>query len=591
MAKVLNDTDALTFILTQYGLNRVAQALSDPNEDLNISKIKVGDANYEYYIPTEAQTELVHPIPDGEFYIVEKDLLEDNLTVSFHAVFPESAQNIEIREVGIYETIDDVDHLFAISTQQPLLKPFMDLDYLISVDYYAFLKSANLAEVYDQIILNPDNQLVTEEDLNNLMSTILFTEDNLMEQVNGNTRVIGLNRAQQLYEKIEKNRRDFGYYASYTNYSTLLDYVDADKVFGFWIFNYPRRTTPDASVIDISTFNRNFSTSSNINSYDRIYKGIMPMLRFNSPSFFFLDEEVSFLNETKTEDISFTMGFAIDPISTGDKTLLARSNYATNSHVFEIGEKTDRSIQITLFSDSSNYITFSSDEKIVPEGPHSLLFSYDADTGLINAFVQGRHIELTKATTGSYTRMNSAPSTLYSYTYTPAEIIYTNNSSDPTVLYNGDGTVYEGGDWTISNSQVFYKSSLTSYSQPDNSATVRLYAWEYNDGIENHKIYTKDQNIAENTILYNSNYREYTGSDFTVVQSGGSYVVSYLNNTTTYTSADDILPITLYAFKYTSSLQTIWANSSTNPSVLYESNGDIYTGHTCRGWGKGNKAR
>ena len=186
MAQVINSTDYLTFILTQYGLNRVGEALANPNEDLNISKIKVGDANFTYYEPTEAQTELVHLIPDGEFYIIKKELLEDNLTVSFHAIFPETFQNAEIREVWIYETIDGVDYLFAVSTQQPLLKPYMDLNYLISVDYYAFLKAQNLAEVYDQIVLNPDNQLVSGEDLENLMSTILFTGDNLMDQIHDN---------------------------------------------------------------------------------------------------------------------------------------------------------------------------------------------------------------------------------------------------------------------------------------------------------------------------------------------------------------------------------------------------------------------
>ena len=579
MAQVLNTTDELTFILTQYGLNRIAEAIADPNEELNLSKIKVGDANFEYYTPTETQTALVNPIPNGEFYIVEKALLEDNLTVSLHAVFPESFQNAEIREVGVYETIDGVDYLFAISTQQPLLKPYMDLEYFISVDYYAFLKSANLADVYEQIVLNPDNQLVTEEDLENLMSTILFTENNLMEQINGNTRIIGLNRAQQLYEKIEENRRDFGYYAAYNNYSTILDYIDAEKVFGYWIFNYPRRTSPSASIIDIGLGGRNFSTNANVNSYNRVYNGIMPMLQFNSPNYYFLNEEMAFLNETKTADISFTMGFAVEPLSTvGDRTLLARSNYATNSHVFEVTEKADNSLEIKLFTDSSNYITFTSDENVIPNAPHSLVFTYDTSATLITAFVAGHKVELTKAETGTYTCMNSTPSTLYAYTYTPAQIIYTNNSSTPTALFNADGTPYAGGDWAISNNQVFYKNNTSNYSSSDNVQTVTLYAWLYNDGTQDHIIYTKTQTIAANTSLFNSNYTSYTGTDFKVVQSGANYIITYLNHNTTYSSGKNINPKTLYAFKYTGSLQTIWANSNTTPSVLYESNGDIYTG-------------
>ena len=579
MTQVLNDTDALTFILTQYGLNRVAEAIADPAEELNLSKIKVGDANFEYYTPTEIQTALVNPIPNGEFYIIEKKLLEDNLTVSLHAVFPESFENAEIREVGIYETVDGVDYLFAISTQQPLLKPYMDLDYFISVDYYAFLKSTNLADVYEQIVLNPDNQLVTEEDLENLMSTILFTENNLMEQINGNTRVIGLNRAQQLHEKIEENKRDFGYYAAYNNYSTILNYVDASKVFGYWIFNYPRRVSPSASVIDIGTAERNFSTNANINSYERVYNGIMPMLKFSNPNYFFLNEEMAFLNEDKTADISFTMGFAVEPLSTtSDKTLLARSDYATNSHVFEVTEKADSSLEIKLFADSSNYITFTSDSDIIPNTPHSLVFTYDASTALITAFVAGHKVKLTKTTTGTYNCMNSTPSTLYAYTYTPTQVIYADSSTTPTALKNADGTPYSGGDWAISNNQIFYKSNTSNYSSSDNVQTVRLYAWVYNDGTQDHIIYTKVDTIAADTSLFNSNYTTYTGTDFEIVQSGTNYIITYLNNNTTYTSGKDLLPTTLYAFKYVGSLQIIWTNSSTTPSVLYESNGDMYTG-------------
>jgi phage-related tail fiber protein len=115
MAQVINSTDYLTFILTQYGLNRVGEALANPNEDLNISKIKVGDANFTYYEPTETQPDLIHIIEGGEFYIIDKELLEDNLTVSFHAIFPETFQNAEIREVGIYETIDGWLDIFRSS--------------------------------------------------------------------------------------------------------------------------------------------------------------------------------------------------------------------------------------------------------------------------------------------------------------------------------------------------------------------------------------------------------------------------------------------------------------------------------------------
>lgn len=425
MTQVVNSNDKLTFILTQYGLNRVSEALANPNEDLNISKIKVGDANFEYYEPTENQTELKHLIENGEFYIIEKELLEDNLTVSFHAVFPEILQNVEIREVGIYETIDDVDYLFAVSTQQPLLKPYMGLHYLISVDYYAFLKSQNLAEVYDQIVLNPDNQLVSGEDLENLMSTILFTENNLMDQIQKNTKIIGLNRVQQLQEKMNKDKSDFGYVASYNNYVTLLDYLDsASDIFGYWLFNYPRRISPSSSIIDIGTNGYNFSTNAIINSYPRVFNGIMPMLSFDTGYFYLEDQEgiLDFYDPSTEEDSSFSVFFAVEPHSQNKvRTLLARSNYSSGAggtHVFEVNELSNRAIEIKLFSDSSNYVTYTSEVNVIPNKPHSIVISYDA-TKLLNkmtVYISARETEITTTTTGTFTHMcrgTSLPLTSY----------------------------------------------------------------------------------------------------------------------------------------------------------------------------------
>lgn len=598
MAKVLNDTDALTFMLTQYGLNRISDALSDPNEDINLSKIKVGDANFEYYEPTldefyENTSNLRHLIPNGEFYIIEKALLEDGLTISLRAVFPETLQNAEIREVGIYETVDGIDYLFAVSTQQPLLKPYIDLGYLISVDYYAFLKSQNLADVYEQIVLNPDNQLVTEEDLEKLMSTVLFTESNLMEQINGNTRIIGLNRSEQLYNRIQDDQKNFGYYSAYANFSTILNYVNSDEVFGYWIFNYPRRVTPSAAIVDVSPYGRNFSTNKNINGYSRIYNGIMPMLDFSSPDYFLLNEEMSFLNDDNTSDIPFTMGFAIEPLSAdSDRTLLARSDYSSNTNIFEVNEKADNSLEIKLFTNSSIYLKFTSDSGTVPTTRHSLVFSYDATNQSVTAYANGQKLNIAKTTIGgTYTHMNNSLPTLYGFSYTPTESKYANNASNPTQLYNADGTPCPNGTngWSIleanPQNQVIHNGEIVEYSN-STIQTVTLYAWVPTIAVVDpdipDKIYTKSITINADTKLFNADYTEYHWSSITpykISPSGDdTYTVTYSDSACDYTSSDNILPVTRYEFMYTEQEQVIWTNSSTTPSILYESDGSVYSG-------------
>lgn len=767
MTRVVNDTDKLTYILTSYGLARVAEALADSTVNIMLSYIKIGDANFEYYTPTEDQTDLINPINNGSFPIIDKDLLEDGLTTSFHSVFPENISNCEIREVGIYETVDGKDYLFAISTQQPLLKPPTDLNYFTTVDYYAFLKSQNLADIYDQIVLNPDTQLVSQEDLDNLMSTIAFTESNLMEQINGNSRVIGLNRAQQLYDKVEENRVSCGYTTAYNNYSMLIDYVDPESIFSYWLFNYPRRIAPAASIVDIGLYNRNLSCNQTVNNYERTYSGLMPMLNFSSPNYYYLNQEegqvtfnknafniigdlsvnangiassfspvsyatavaisteeentyalyfnfrpsninedqsvafttgaysfmsyinadssefvvkvgngtewittlyfsilegvdysirvlfnkdivslasledntyvermatvltaplassfgtltlgapkdsykafegymdlkqvglninsvkyfsgsiytsyndMSLLTADLTKDISFTMMFALEPNGTGRRTILARSNHATNANIFEVNETENRELEVILYSDSENYVTFKSGVNTIPEGAHSVVIIYNATDISLQAFVGGKKVNIFKRVTGVYSHMNASLSTLYSFVYTPTEVVWADSSSEPTTLYNSDGTLFTGDKWEIYEDKVYYEGSLTSYTSSGNTETDKLYAWNYNDGLDDHTIYTKVEQIQEDTPLYNKNYTLYTGYDFKIVQSGDNYIIQYSTNTTEYTESMNVEPKVLYNFTYFGILQTIWTNDPTVPTVLYDSNGNIYRG-------------
>lgn len=324
MSQVVNNTDKLAFILTSYGLGRIAEALVDKTVTIMLTKIKVGDANFEYYTPSEFDTELKHPIEDGEFYIIEKDLLEDKLTISLHALIPENFSNCEIREIGIYETVDGEDKLFAISTQQPLLKPSTDLNYFIAVDYFAFLKSANLAEIYDQIILDPDTQAVTKEDFENLMMSIAFTEGNLMEQINGNSRVIGLNRAQQLAELIAKSQRNLTATASLNLYTLLLDFCEPEDVYSYWLFDYTRRNTGITSISDISEYGRNLNTNKATNLFERVSHGLTSMLKFTKNDSFSLPQADSI---TKFNRKQFTYVGSIEVNEAGKAEGFSRSDY------------------------------------------------------------------------------------------------------------------------------------------------------------------------------------------------------------------------------------------------------------------------
>lgn len=411
MSRLVN-TDKLNLILTDYGLGRIAEAVRTPTLNLVISKIRLGNGNNEeYYVPSSTQTSLKGDL-GLEYFIYDKELLEDGVTISFHTVIPETAGNFDIREVGLYETVNGEDKLFAISTQQPFIKPSPDDFYFINIDYYVFLKNVNFAEIYEQIILDPMYNVPSEKDFEDIMKTFLFAQGNLIDQIGNNSKIIGYNRATQLYEKIIENQKSFSYITAYKNYASLIDIVSEVKnIFSYWIFDYSERRDLYNSITDLSNNGYCLATNKPLTSYKKDYEGFMSMISFKPSDYFSLSSQIplNLYDETKQQDSSFTMIFALKPLENGVKrTLLAKSNYATSKHSFEISELENRSLEVKLFSSPNDYLTFTSLPFSVPTGKHSVVLTFDVDKQKIIAYINSVKHELLKNETGDYTHINEA---------------------------------------------------------------------------------------------------------------------------------------------------------------------------------------
>lgn len=579
MSTIVNN-DKLNLILTQYGLSRIAEAVENPSLTLNITKIKLGNGrNEEYYEPSPTQESLEGDL-GVELYIYDKALLEDQETISFHTVISDNIGGFDIREVGLYETVGDEDKLFAISTQQPFVKPTTADNYFINIDYYIFLKITNVKNIYDQIVLDSNYALVTEPNLEELMRTFLFAHGNLINQIGNNSRIIGYNRPTQLWEIINENKKDYSYITLYKTYASLVDIAGSSNIFSYWAFDYSRRRSNQDSVVDLSSNKNYLSVSQDLGGLPHVYNGFMSMFTFESPQYFKLSSQIplNLFSSEKNTDLPFTMIFAIEPLDyTTKKTLLAKSDYANNKHTFEVSELANRSLELKLFSSSSDYLTFTSAANTIPEGPHSIVLTYEPENKKAIAFINSSKYELQKVETGTYTHMDEVPGVLYCYGITPVYTIYANSDSTPTTLYNADGTVYTistNSDWQIENGEVKYKGETATY---DGSTTApTMYAWTYDDGIDTYTTYTQDAVITQDTQLYNSNYLPEENTLFSIQQVGSSYKVFYDNYETT---ANGTLPTrNLYCYKVTLEIQKIWANSTVNPVLLYDENAQIYTG-------------
>ena len=219
-------------------------------------------------------------------------------------------------------------------------------------------------------------------------------------------------------------------------------------------------------------------------------------------------------------------------------------------------------------------MTFTSGENIIPEGAHSVVLSYTPVEKNLVAFVNGDKVLLSREIERSYSHMNNSLTTLYGFSATPLNVIYANSATNPTELYSEKGAPNTNPLFVISEGVVFYNSEECTYDSSKNIVTPNLYAYSY--GLET--VYVEDTTLTMDTVLYNNKHSLYTGSLFRLAQSGADVVIQCTGYPTERNTAADIEGTEVFAWKREGDTEFIWANSSTEPTTLYESNGNTYEG-------------
>lgn len=609
------DGNKLELILTQYGLDRITGAIPGP-ETLALTKVRIGSGdNNKYYEPDVTQEGLKGDL-NYEFYIYDKQLLEDGLTVSFHTIIPEDVSGFDIREVGLYEVIGNEEHLFAIATQQPIVKPAVEYNYFIKVDYYIFLRNQNLADSYDRITLDVEHAQVSEADLESLLRSFLFAQENLMLQIGKNSELIGYNRPSQIVEKVNENKQNYSYITLYKNFASVLDTVNSPSdILSYWAFDYSRRETLGGSIVDLSNNREYLSTSASIGTLPHVYRGFQSMFTFTGSNSYYLpsDKPIDLYDTEKEQDKPFTMIFSVEPNEDSfniTRTLLAKSNRATGAVVFEVQELSTRALQVRLYTDKDNYVTFRTSDNVIPKTAHTIILTCEPaaklpDEGYSSpsfiAYINSREFLLDKViaeSPGTYTHMNTeVTGTLYKYTCTPHyETLAAVDSNDiPEVICNPDGSPAEGiTKWFILDDKIMYGSTENegTLDETFEPIEVTLYAHVVPGSSPLNIIYTKtEEPTGPSDLLYDSDFNIYEDTDWVINEVGGEYKIFYNNGVsdepTQLDPSKDIVR-TIKKFTYTAAPQNIY--TVTNDLVrtnypLYELNVvgervtyDIYTG-------------
>lgn len=411
-------SDKLSWVFTNYGLNRISEVMADTEDTLNLYKFKIGDANNTFYTPSATQTDLVNTL--DTLFIHEKSLSEDSTTVILKTIIPENSDGFDILEVGLYETVDDVDYLFAVSTQQALPKPSVSYNYIISVDYYANFISANLSSVYDQIVIDAQYEYVKEGDLDNLRDNLLYVEGNLSEQITTNTNIIGLDRPEQLNTLIENNLNSTSNSSCIDTIFNILNLTTIDNFHACWLFNYTNVVGSNISIADFTKRSINLSLNKNINLFNRGIEGLAPYIDISGSNSYTLGDDVvlDLLSASQDDDTPFSL-FCLLKHNNGSKnTILAKSNYFNNKHIFEINKNANNSLEVIFFTDNSNYIKATTNSGLVNSNNfYTLSVKYNGNKTdpQISIFINGDLVTSNLTETGTYTGMSNIPMPLTSY--------------------------------------------------------------------------------------------------------------------------------------------------------------------------------
>ena len=405
MSDVYNTTNNLYWVFTNYGKERLISLNAD--DPLFLYKAGIGcynwyedplgyfggsgysEGTFKRYFESTDEKSIGQLVPNGMIAISTKNLVEETdedgkvikRVVELSVTVPENLSDFDIREMAIYETIDGTDHLFAICTMQPIPKPSIETNHYISAILTARLQSEMLADAYEQIVLDPSNNFVTIDELNDFQENLLFVESNLAEQISNNSRIIGYDRPQQLYEQIIADKKKYSSFAVSTTYANALNIANLEDIKSFWIFQPNNDTTSSVSIPDLSYYGINMATDKLITLYETGYEGLSPWINFeynersDSGNYYMLDSDVDF-DFVKEEggvvtDSPFTLFFVgAQNSNEHDCTIIAKDNSAQSVGVqpaFQVTVTDKRQIKVIFYQNRANYVEYITGVNSVPE--------------------------------------------------------------------------------------------------------------------------------------------------------------------------------------------------------------------------------
>ena len=224
-------------IYTNYALSKISRNIIGDFENFNFLKIKIGSGDNTLSTNRQDLSTLLYSLRIKEVYY------QDGIITIKCEIPPELAE-IPITEIGLFDTILGVEHLFSYSKVE-IIKP-SDLGYELTIVLNLGPRTIDFPGVNEFVV--HEEEYATRESLNNFEDMFIFMDTNFERIIHSNAKEIGYNMAEIAYSKqlklnniLKESTYANLYYSLYNMYgSNLTDlfFLDTPNYLSYDILNF-----------------------------------------------------------------------------------------------------------------------------------------------------------------------------------------------------------------------------------------------------------------------------------------------------------------------------------------------------------------
>lgn len=288
-------------LFTNYAFNKLAKNLVNDGTSTyayspyNFLTIKIGNGNNF--------TDLDKASLSRTLYTLNiTDIKVSAGSITFTCEIPEDLEDIEITEIGLFDTINGKDNLFSYSRVQAV-KP-KDLGYKLVVEINLTLRTVNFYPNLINIVMTP-KEFIVRKDLNDLRDAFLWMETNLERIIDFNSEETGKNLAQIYYNQEKKINNSLANFIYSNKYFNLLNKFSHNLKNVFFIKDEPALSFTVRDIADdiasLEVFSGKITSSG-----DNVQFNSGSTLSFTAELGNFT-EGITLLNKESTDDFYFTL--------------------------------------------------------------------------------------------------------------------------------------------------------------------------------------------------------------------------------------------------------------------------------------------